>query len=51
MSKKKLGIIIQIVGLILWIIIPVSIVPWKAFLGIGIIIAGGVVFRKGKSEE
>ena len=46
MSNKKLGIIIQITGIILWVAIPVDVVPWKAILGIGIIIVGAVIYRK-----
>ena len=50
MNKKTLGITIQIVSVVLWIAIPVSIVPWKALIGIGGLIIGGIIWRQaGKS--
>ncbi len=51
MSKRALGVFIQLIGIALWILLPVEIVPWKAILGIALVIIGGVIFRKAKKSE
>ena len=51
MNKRTLGIFIQVIGLVLWIFLPIEVAPWKGALGIIMIITGGVVFRLGRKED
>ncbi len=51
MNKRVLGIFIQIIGLALWIFLPINIVIWRAVVGIIIIIAGGVIYREATGAE
>ena len=51
MDKKTLGITIQVISVILWVAIPVNIIPWKALIGIGGLIIGGVIWRQGKKPQ
>ena len=51
MTKKQLGIYIQVFGVILWLILASKIGILALVIGITIIFIGGYIWRTGKSEE
>jgi hypothetical protein len=50
MTKKQLGIYIQIFGVILWLLLGKAIGVWAAVIGITVIFIGGYLWRTGKGE-
>ncbi|MFZ5801303.1 MAG: hypothetical protein ACOY3D_08045 [Candidatus Omnitrophota bacterium] len=47
MDKRTLGVFTQLIGLFVLLFLPI---PWRALVGIAIIIMGGYIFRQGIKE-
>jgi len=51
MNKRTLGVLMQLIGLILFLFTAKVLGPLGPLLGIGLLIAGAVVFRKAKKAK
>ena len=51
MTKKQLGIFIQVFGVIIWLLLGSKIGIIAPVIGITILFIGGYLWRTGKAEE